>query len=89
MTDLLISTIIAGSAVTYAVEFIELITKGFFGVVVLNKYITLPLNIGALFILGNRDLKLIASAPAATLVALLISKYLNKPVAVTRQLPRL
>ena len=53
MTDLLISTIIAGSAVTYAVEFIELITKGFFGVVVLNKYITLPLNIGALFILGN------------------------------------
>ena len=89
MTDLLIATIIAAPAVTYAVELIELITKGFFGVVVLNKFITLPLSIGALFILGIRSIELIACAPASTLISLLISKYLNKPSVVTRQLPRL
>ena len=89
MTDLLIAIIIAAPAVTYAVELTELTTKGFFGVVVLNKFITLPLSIGALFILGIRNLELVASAPASTLLALLISRYLNKPVAINRQLPRL
>ena len=87
MTDLLISIIIAGAAVGYLVEFINLITIDFFGVSVLNKFLTLPLNTGALYLLGVEDIKLLVVVPAATLVSILISKYLNKPT-VTR-VPRL
>ena len=87
MTDLLISIIIAGAAVGYLIEFINLITLDFFGVSVLNKFLTLPLNTGALYLLGVEDIKLLVVVPAATLVSILISKYLNKPT-VTR-VPRL
>jgi|APGre2960657404_1045060.scaffolds.fasta_scaffold00037_47 hypothetical protein len=87
MTDLLISIIIAGAAVGYLVEFINLITIDFFGISVLNKFLTLPLNTGALYLLGVDDIKLLVVVPAATLVSILISKYLNKPT-VTR-VPRL
>jgi len=41
MVDLLITILIAGVAVTYVIEFIELITTGMFGVPLLNKFLTL------------------------------------------------
>jgi len=87
MTDLLISIIIAGAAVGYLIEFINLITLDFFGISLLNKVLTLPLTTGALYLLGTHDIKLVVIVPAATLVSILISKYLNKPT-VTR-VPRL
>ena len=49
MTDLLITIIISGIAVTYVIEFIELTTFGMFGVPLLNRVLTLPLSFGALF----------------------------------------
>jgi len=87
MTSLLISTLIAAPAVTYVIEFLELITFGMFGVSTLNKYLALPLTVGALWLLGVHDLKLIVSSPAGTLVGLLISKFINKPTV--SSLPRL
>jgi hypothetical protein len=80
MTDLLISIIITGSAVTYAVEFLDLITTGFFGVKTLNKFVTLPFSCGALYLVGVHDIKLVIATPSATLVAILISRFLNRPV---------
>jgi len=79
MTDLLISIIIAGAAVGYLVEFVNLITADFFGISGLNKTITLPSATGGLYLLGTADIQLVVAAPAATLIAILISKYLNKP----------
>jgi hypothetical protein len=87
MTDLLISVALVGVAVTYIVEFIDLVTSGFFGVSILNKFLSLPLSVGGLFVLENNDLKLIVTAPATAFIALFISKLINQPVAT--KVPRL
>jgi hypothetical protein len=87
MIDLLISVVLVGVAVTYIVEFIDLVTSGFFGVSILNKFLSLPLSVGGLFVLENNDLKLIVTAPATAFIALFISKLINQPVAT--KVPRL
>jgi hypothetical protein len=87
MTDLLISVALVGVAVTYVVEFIDLVTAGFFGVSVLNKFLSLPLSVGGLFALETTDVKLVVAVPATAFVALFISKLINQPVAT--KVPRL
>lgn len=89
MTDLLILTILSGVAVTYAIEFIEMVTAGFFGVSILNKWFSLPFSFGFLFSQTHLTKHLIVAVPAATFIAIALSKYLNKPRVITRQLPRL
>ena len=89
MIDLLITIVIAGVAVTYVIEFIELITTGLFGVPLLNKFLTLPLSFGALISQNSLDMQFIIAVPAIATVALLLSKYLNKPRVVQQRLPRL
>ena len=89
MTDLLITIVIAGVAVTYVIEFIELVTVGMFGVPLLNKFLTLPLSFGALISQNSLDRHFIITVPAIATVALLLSKYLNKPRVVQQRLPRL
>jgi hypothetical protein len=89
MVDLLITILIAGVAVTYVIEFIELVTTGFFGVPVLNKFLTLPLSFGALISQNSLDMQFVIAVPAIATVALLLSKYLNKPRVVQQRLPRL
>jgi hypothetical protein len=89
MIDLLITILIAGVAVTYVIEFIELVTTGIFGVPLLNKFLTLPLSFGALISQNSLDMQFIIAVPAIATVALLLSKYLNKPRVVQQRLPRL
>ena len=89
MIDLLITILIAGVAVTYVIEFIELITTGMFGVPLLNKFLTLPLSFGALISQNSLDMQFIIAVPAIATVALILSKYLNKPRVVQQRLPRL
>ena len=89
MVDLLITILIAGVAVTYVIEFVELITTGMFGVPLLNKFLTLPLSFGALISQNSLDMQFIIAVPAIATVALLLSKYLNKPRVVQQRLPRL
>ena len=89
MVDLLITILIAGVAVTYVIEFIELVTTGMFGVPLLNKFLTLPLSFGALISQNSLDMQFIIAVPAIATVALLLSKYLNKPRVVQQRLPRL
>jgi len=89
MVDLLITILIAGIAVTYVIEFIELVTTGIFGVPLLNKFLTLPLSFGALISQNSLSMQFIIAVPATATVALLLSKYLNKPRVVQQRLPRL
>jgi hypothetical protein len=87
MTDLLISIFITGIAITYAIEFFNLITVDFFGISGLNKFLTLPLSLGGLWLLDARGLLLIVAVPAAGFISLYIGKQLEKPVVTN--LPRL
>jgi hypothetical protein len=89
MIDLLITILIAGVAVTYVIEFLELVTTGLFGVPLLNKFLTLPLSFGALISQNSLSMQFIIAVPAIATVALLLSKYLNKPRVVQQRLPRL
>lgn len=89
MIDLLITVVIAGVAVTYVIEFLELVTTGLFGIPLLNKFLTLPLSFGALISQNSLDMQFIIAVPAIATVALLLSKYLNKPRVVQQRLPRL
>jgi hypothetical protein len=89
MIDLLITIVIAGVAVTYVIEFLELVTTGLFGVPLLNKFLTLPLSFGALISQNSLDMQFIIAVPAIATVSLLLSKYLNKPRVVQQRLPRL
>ena len=89
MIDLLITIVIAGVAVTYVIEFLELVTTGLFGVPLLNKFLTLPLSFGALISQNSLNMQFIIAVPAIATVALLLSKYLNKPRVVQQRLPRL
>lgn len=87
MTDLLISIIIVGTASTYIIELLDLLTRGFFGVPILNKWLSLPLSVGGLYLLEVVDTALAVATPATAFVTLAISKFINKPVATT--VPRL
>jgi hypothetical protein len=89
MVDLLITILIAGVAVTYVIEFLELVTTGLFGIPLLNKFLTLPLSFGALISQNSLSMQFIVAVPAIATVALLLSKYLNKPRVVQQRLPRL
>jgi hypothetical protein len=88
MTDLLITILISGIAITYTVEFLELVTLRYLQVSLLNKYFTLPLSFGALLSQYSLNKQFIIAVPATTFVAIAISKWLNKPTVVNR-LPRL
>jgi hypothetical protein len=87
MTDLLIAIIIVGTASTYVNEFLDLLTRGFFGVPALNKSLSLPLSIVGLYLLNVTDMTLIVATPATAFVTLMISKFINRPIATT--VPRL
>jgi hypothetical protein len=78
-------------AVTYAIEFLDLITYVIVDKSFLNKLLPMPLSLGALYLLKYWDLKLVVAVPAASFLSLMINKYLNKPVVfeARRQLPRL
>lgn len=91
MTDLLLSAILTGLAVTYVIELLDLVTTGLFGKTLLNMYLALPLSFGGMFSLYDIDMQMIVSVPAATFVSLMVSKYLNKPVVINNgpRLPRL
>lgn len=89
MTDLLITILISGVAITYVIELLELITNGLVGIPLLNKFLTFPLSFGAMFSQYSLDKHFIISVPATTFVAIAVSKWLNKPTVVANRLPRL
>lgn len=90
MTDLLIATLLTGLAATYLLELLDLSPiGGFIGKLNINLFFALPLSFGGLFVFYQLDKLLLVAVPAATLVSLMLGKYLNKPTVVSQRLPRL
>lgn len=83
MTNLLISVLISGIAVTYTVELLDLVTFSIFSVGTINKVLSLPLSFGYIYCLQPHISKeYVASVPASTFIALFVNKYLHKPTVV-------
>jgi len=92
MVNLLISVVLTGTAVPYVVEFIGLLSFDYLGTNFGQKYLTLPLSFGGLVSLGYWDKHLIVAVPAATFIAVMIVKWLNRPIPIQqprRRLPQM
>lgn len=91
MTDLLITILLVGAAVTYILETIDALSLGFFEKSTINKALSLPLSFGGLFAMQQEiTLKMFATVPAATFVSLLLVKFINRPQQVEiRRVPRI
>lgn len=89
MVNLLISVLLSGLAVTFTIEFISLITLGFFVKERIYAFLTLPLSFGALYCVTDLTTKFIVLVPATAFVALMLNKYLNTKQVTATRLPRL
>ena len=91
MVNLLIAVFITSVANAYAVEFLKLLTFDFWGSNFGVKFFTLPLSVVGLYLFGFWDRQTFVAVPAATLMAVVLLKWVNKPVAVpvrARRLPQ-
>ena len=90
MTDILITVLLVGLAVTYILELLDLTLLGaWIGKSNINIFFAAPLSFGGLYVLHELTLDLVVLVPAATFVSLALTKYLNKPMTVQQRLPRL
>lgn len=90
MTDLLISILVTGFAVTYILELLDLsIIGAWLGKSTINIVFALPLSLGGMYVFSGITTQLLVSVPATTFVSLALGKYLNKPTVVSQRLPRL
>jgi len=90
MTDILISVLLVGLAVTYILELLDLTFLGaWIGKSNINIFFAAPFSLGGIYILEGMTLDLVVLVPAATFVSLALTKYLNKPTVVQQRLPRL
>lgn len=90
MTDLLISAILVGSAVTFVIEFLDLLFYEFVSKSFLNKFLALPLSFGGIYVLQDLHMSMVVTVPSATFVSLAINLWLDKPTIVNKpKQPRL
>lgn len=89
MTDLLISVILAGTAVTFVIEFLFLITLGIFFKEKIYQVLTLPLSFGAMYVFSDIYLTFAVTVPATAFLALMLNKYLNTSQVTSTRLKRL
>jgi hypothetical protein len=92
MVDLLLSVLLSGIAVTFAIEFFSLVLVWFFDKERIYSVLALPLSFGALTCMYEIDRVFIVSVPATAFFVLLFNKIVNKPVVINapkRNLPRL
>jgi hypothetical protein len=89
-TDIVISVLLTGMAVTYVIEFLDLFLSGFVTKPTFNKYLSLPLSFLGLWSQLDIYYDFFVLVPAATFVSLAIGMWLNKPTFVQPpRLPRL
>ena len=90
MTNLLISVLLVGSAITFVVEFIDLFLYEFITKASVNKIFALPLSFGGMFVLQGLHTSMIVTVPSATFVSLAINLWLDRPTIVNKpKTPRL
>jgi len=91
MVNLLISVILSGIAVTFAIEFLALGLQLIIGKEKIYSIMSLPLSFGALTCFYEINLRFVVAVPAISFIVLFINKYINKPMVLTtpRRLPPL
>lgn len=91
MTDLILTIVLVGAAVTYTLETLDAVLMGFIQKTTLNIVLSLPLSLGGMWVMQQSfTVEMFATVPAATFVSLFLVKYLNKPQQVdVRRLPRI
>lgn len=92
MVNLLISVLLSGLAVTFAIEFLYLGLFILFDKDITYNVLTIPLSFGALWCFADLSKWFVVSVPATSFVVLMTNKFLNKPAvfnASRKQLPRL
>lgn len=91
MVNLLISVILSGLAVTFAIEFVALGLGLFLDKERIYSILSLPLSFGALTCFYEINTRFVVAVPAISFIVLFINKYINKPIVLTapRRLPQL
>jgi hypothetical protein len=91
MVNLLIAVLLSGLAVTFTIEFLSLGLGLLISKEKLYTFLSLPLSFGALMCFYSINLRFAVSVPAVSFIALLINKYINKPITIAppRRLPNL
>jgi hypothetical protein len=92
MVNLLISVILSGIAVTFAIELLSLGLELFVDKERIYSVLSLPLSFGALMCFYPITKAFIVSVPAIAFIVLILNKMVNKPVIINasrRQTPRL
>ena len=89
MANLLISVILSGLGVTFAIEFLYLGIQLYIGKDFFYNIISLPLSFGALTCFYPINIHFVVAVPAVAFLVLFINRYINKPTVVSRQLNRL
>lgn len=91
MVNLLVSVILSGLAVTFAIEFLALGLQLLLSKEKLYSILSLPLSFGALTCFYEINIEFVVAVPAVSFIVLSINKYINKPLvlATPRRLPNL
>jgi len=82
MVNLLIAVLLSGLAVTFTIELLSLGLGLLISKEKLYAFLSLPLSFGALLCFYSINLKFVVSVPAVSFIALLINKYINKPITI-------
>jgi ABC-type maltose transport system permease subunit len=82
--DILITIVITGLAVSYIVEFINVFTETIISSRILRQFLTLPLSVLGLYLLGVWDTTTYVAAPASALISATISLLINRPTVLRR-----
>lgn len=89
MTDLVLTAILVGAAVTFVLEILVSILV-FLDKVTINKWFSLPLSfLGVLALYRDLSLDFFVTVPAATFFSLALLKFLNRPQVEYRRVPRI
>jgi hypothetical protein len=82
MVNLLVAVLLSGLAVTFTIELISLGLGLIISKEKLYAFLSLPLSFGALLCFYSINLRFVVSVPAVSFIALLVNKYINKPITI-------
>ena len=78
--DILIQTVLSGLAVAYVVEFLTSLVESFISARLIRQVVTPPLAFYGCWLFSITGFPLIVCGLAASFVAMLLMKLVNKPV---------
>lgn len=79
MTDLFFLCLVSGFSVTFSIEVVEALTRGFFGVNILNAVLGFPLSFLAIWVYEGTARNMFLTVPCTAFLAIATSKAINKP----------